>query len=239
MITAAADRMPAHGLITDAGSVKQKVCEAVGNLPDCGACYVPAHPLAGSEKQGYEHARADLFEGRVCVICPPTPASQLVTAQQVASQLVASQLVAAQRDSAVRRVEQFWRDLGCRTLRMSPVEHDRALALTSHLPHLAAAMIASLLPPGAESLAATGFRDVTRIAGGDPELWVEILSGNRAAVEQALKQFSELCSSCLQALHHNGVEDLRLLLQHGQNRRRAFEQAFEPVDPTDVDEPSL
>src|SRR5262249_28646432 len=103
-------------LITDAGSVKACLCRelAKGLAPQVE--FVGAHPLAGSEKQGFEHANARLFERRICVVTPSGTNSR----------------------RAVARIAAFWKKLGSTMLEMSPEAHDRALAETSHLPHLVA-----------------------------------------------------------------------------------------------------
>src|SRR5262249_13150167 len=86
--------------------------------------------------------------------------------------------------------ERFWESLGSRVLRMSPAEHDRILASTSHLPHAAAAALAGITPPDWLHLTAGGFRDTTRIAAGDPALWAAIFPANREGVLDALNQYA-------------------------------------------------
>lgn len=161
-------------VMTDAGSTKQAIVENVeaGLPPD--RRFVGSHPLAGSEKRGPEHANPQLFEDRL-VIVTPTPRSDT---------------------AAVRRVCDFWQALGARTRLTSPEDHDRAVARTSHVPHLLAAALAAALPEDLLPLTATGFRDTTRIASGDPEIWTGILLQNRqavldglAAVEAVLRRF--------------------------------------------------
>jgi prephenate dehydrogenase len=155
-------------LFTDAGSVKGGLYRAVHEcLPD-GSEYVPAHPLAGAEKAGVEHARADLFENRVTI----------VTTDAVDA-------------DASERVEAFWAALGSRIVRMDADEHDRVLASTSHLPHAVASGVAISTPVGYLPLSAGGFRDVTRIAAGDPQLWTAIFQANREPVLAALRGFTE------------------------------------------------
>ena len=151
-------------LLTDAGSTKADIVGAVeGRLP-AGVAFVGSHPLAGSEKRGPVYARADLFEGRLTVVTR-TPRTE---------------------PAALERTCDFWRALGARVKVMGPEEHDQALALTSHLPHLVAAALAGVLPPELHELTATGFRDCTRVAAGDPELWSAIFLQNRPALADAL-----------------------------------------------------
>jgi prephenate dehydrogenase len=154
-------------LLTDAGSTKAAIVHRIdGGLPP-GISFVGSHPLAGSEKRGPEHANADLFQDRVTVV---TPTGQT-------------------NPEAVERACAFWRALGSRVRLMAPEEHDQALALTSHLPHLLASVLASVLPPHLQPLTATGFRDTTRVAAGDPSIWTGIFVQNRQAVLEALRVY--------------------------------------------------
>ena len=155
-------------LFTDGGSTKGNVlCGVEGRLP-AHVRFVPAHPLAGSEKAGAEHARADLFDGRLTILTPTDETDP----------------------AAAARVGAFWEALGCRVLSMPPDEHDRALATTSHLPHAAAAGVAGVTPPDWLPLTAGGFRDTTRVAAGDPALWAAIFLANRGPVLRALDDYT-------------------------------------------------
>jgi prephenate dehydrogenase len=163
-VLAAAPGCAPGTLLTDAGSTKAAIVARLdGRLPD-GVAFVGSHPLAGSEKRGPEHADANLFEGRLTVVTPGPGTDP----------------------AAVERTVAFWRALGSHVQIMPPEEHDRAVALTSHLPHLLAAALAGILPDELREVTATGFRDTTRVAAGDPALWTAILSHNRGAVLRAL-----------------------------------------------------
>jgi prephenate dehydrogenase len=179
-------------LLTDAGSTKAAIVAALdGRLP-AGVSFVGGHPLAGSEKRGVEHASPDLFAGRLTVL---TPTARTDTA-------------------AVGRAAALWHALGARVRLMDPDEHDRALALTSHLPHLTAAALAGLLPPELHELTATGFRDATRIAAGDPSLWGAIFRHNRGAVLDCLRRLTDRLDEFRAALEaHDDVALDRLLTQ--------------------------
>lgn len=151
-------------ILTDAGSTKSAIVRGIdGQLP-AGVAFIGSHPLAGSEKRGPKFADARLFEGRVAIVT--------YTEQTDAA--------------ALQQVADFWQALGSRVKRMNPEAHDRALALTSHLPHLLASALAGILPAELAELAATGFRDTTRIAAGDPALWTGIFEQNRLALLDAL-----------------------------------------------------
>jgi cyclohexadieny/prephenate dehydrogenase len=153
-------------LLTDAGSTKATiVADVEASLPGH-VRFVGSHPLAGTEKRGPEFADAELFEGRWTVLTP-TPRTN---------------------PEALASIKSFWMALGSRLKIMTPADHDRALALASHVPHLVAAALAGSLPEELYDLAATGFRDTTRIAGGDPGLWTAIFTHNREAVLSALAE---------------------------------------------------
>lgn len=154
-------------LVTDAGSTKGNIVAAVAGQLPAGIDYVPAHPLAGSEKNGIDNARPDLFEKRLTILTP----------------------TGANRPESLDRVEAFWKALGSRTLRMPVDEHDRVLANTSHLPHAVAAAVAGITPAERLPVSAGGFRDVTRIASGDPALWAAIFEANREPILAAVRDF--------------------------------------------------
>jgi len=184
-------------VLTDAGSAKAAVLRALeGRLP-AGVAFVGGHPLAGSDKQGPEHAGPHLFEGRV-VVLTPTPDTD---------------------DKALSLVASFWEALGARVRRMAPDEHDRALALTSHLPHLAAAALAGVLPAEWADLTATGFRDATRLAAGGPELWSAILHANAAETLAALDRLGGRLAEFRRALTAGDRAALEELLRQGKQTR--------------------
>jgi prephenate dehydrogenase len=199
-VLAAAPGCARGTLLTDAGSTKGAIVRALdGKLPP-GVSFVGSHPLAGSEKRGPEHADADLFQGRVTVVTP-TPKSDR---------------------AAVERTVALWEALGSRVKLMGPDEHDRALAVTSHLPHLLASALAGVLPPELHELAATGFRDTTRVASGDPSLWTGILLQNRAALIEALGKFQDQVIEFKMALMTGDQSAIDALLARGKRSRDAL-----------------
>jgi cyclohexadieny/prephenate dehydrogenase len=187
-------------LLTDAGSTKAAIVHAIdGRLPK-GVTFVGSHPLAGSEKRGPEFADADLFEGRLTVITPTRQTGAL----------------------GLERTKAFWEALGSHVKLMSPEEHDRALAMTSHLPHLAASALAGILSPELHELTATGFRDTTRVAAGDPALWTGIFLQNRAAMLEALGTLQERIMELKQAILTNDRATLDALLAQAKRARDAL-----------------
>ncbi len=162
-ITAALARHP-DATVTDVGSIKTEPLEAVRTgAPEDQSRYVGGHPMAGGERSGPLAASATLFEGRPWAVTPHERASDQATAA------VAALAVGC----------------GATPVRMSPQEHDLAVARTSHLPHLLSVLMAGRLTDAPSEhlvLSGQGLRDVTRIAAGDPALWRQILAGNAAAV---------------------------------------------------------
>ncbi len=187
---------PAHALITDAGSVKARLCRELGSLRPGQATFLGSHPMAGSEQGGWEHSSAHLFEGRICAITPT-----------------------GHEEPIVQAIERFWSALGMGTIRLHPEQHDRIVALTSHLPHATAAAVASLLTPDAWPLAATGFRDTTRVASGDPALWTSILIENREAVAEHLRELIGILNQFATALDSGHPGEIATLLAKGKAAR--------------------
>ena len=198
MILRAAPHLRPGAIVTDGGSTKGNIVAAVeGKLPR-GVEYVPAHPLAGAEKNGVEHARADLFEGRGTILTPAAAAD------------------------AVERVTAFWRGLGSRVVTLTPEAHDAALAKTSHLPHAVASALAGATPIDLLPLSAGGFRDVTRIAAGDPHLWGAIFEANRDCVLAALAVFTDRLSEFRKLLEAGDRAGLARWLTEGKQVRDAL-----------------
>jgi prephenate dehydrogenase len=192
-------------LITDAGSTK---AEIVGQLAAAAAndtawnaqvLFVGSHPLAGNEKKGPAHASADLFAGRTVIITPTADA----------------------RQEDLQRLTDFWTALGGKVVEMSADEHDLALAATSHLPHLLAAAIAAATPERYVTLTAGGWLDSTRIAGGDPALWRQIMLANRANVLAALDDFANRLATWRGALAAQDGAQLERLLAEAKRIRDA------------------
>ena len=185
-------------VLTDAGSTKGQIVAAIES-----SRFVGSHPLAGSEKRGARFADADLFVGRTTVVTP-TPRSD---------------------PAALELVTRFWQALGSTVVRMSPTEHDDALALTSHLPHLLASALAGIVPAALAPLTATGFRDTTRIAAGDPHLWSAIFAQNQTAVLAALDAYRARLDDFRQAIEAGDAAQLDQLLLEGKTLRDALDRS--------------
>jgi prephenate dehydrogenase len=162
------DAVPAAALVTDVGSTKRGIVAAAERLAaKRPLAFLGSHPMAGSEKSGWEIARADLFRGAT-VIVTPTDATE---------------------PRAAKGVTALWEALGARVSALDPETHDRVVAAISHLPHVAAWALVDAVgrfEPGALAFAARGFKDTTRIAASDPDVWREILLSNRDAIRASL-----------------------------------------------------
>ena len=191
---------PPAAVITDAGSTKENIVAALrGELPR-GVTFLGSHPLAGSQQAGCRHAQHNLFENRLVVITPT------------------SRTVAATR----RTIAGFWRALGARTIQMTPKAHDRAVAATSHVPHLIAAVLAASTPAQDLSLAASGWLDTTRVAAGNVELWRQILLDNKPSVLKSLDKFEKLLIVARQALESRDAAKVERILKAGKKNRDAL-----------------
>lgn len=196
-------RLAPDAVVTDVGSVKGSVVSVLEPLfASAGVPFVGSHPMAGSEQTGIAAARADLFAGATCIVTP--------TLQT--------------QPAALARVQAFWSALGCRLLSMNVQEHDRKVARISHLPHAAAfALVRAALQadPTAAECAGNGFRDTTRIAGSDPDLWSGILLENQAEVVAALQDAVTDLQDLLAIVRGADKELLRQYIAKAQELKRA------------------
>jgi prephenate dehydrogenase len=163
---------PGGAVLTDVGSTKRGIVAVAARLAAQRPAvhFVGSHPMAGSEKSGYAAARPDLFNGATVVVTPTEGSDPAVA----------------------KSVGEFWAALGARVVVLDPETHDRAVAAISHLPHVAAwALVDAVIrfEPDALQIAARGFKDTTRIAASDPDVWREILVGNRDAVRASLAAY--------------------------------------------------
>lgn len=189
-------------VVTDVGSVKAGPLAAVAAEPGVRR-YVGGHPMAGSERSGPLAAAADLFEGRPWAVAPHADAAP----------------------DAVALVEQLVSLCNAVVVRLSPEDHDRAVARTSHVPHLLASLVAGRLADAPEDylkLSGQGVRDVTRVAAGSPELYGQIVAANSAAVVDLLTEVRAGLDSMIRALSDADRDGLRVLLDRGVDGTRAI-----------------
>ncbi|MCX7425533.1 MAG: prephenate dehydrogenase [Planctomycetia bacterium] len=187
-------------LITDAGSTKRSIVEALDDGLARGCRFLGSHPMAGSEKIGPSHASADLFEGRLAVITP----TKNTHAQDF-------DLLA-----------EFWTALGSVVVQMPADEHDRAVAVISHLPHAVAAALAATVPEEFFRLAGTGLKDTTRVAAGGPEVWTPIFKLNRDHILAALAGFRKNLDALGDAIRAGDEAQLERILTTAKKNRDAL-----------------
>ncbi|MEA3340145.1 MAG: prephenate dehydrogenase, partial [Chloroflexota bacterium] len=211
-----AENCPPDTLITDAGSTKVTIVDAFNSDTDNpsseaallsagkalprGCRFLGSHPLAGGEKMGPSHASADLFEGRVTVVTPT------------------KSTLAEDFDF----LETFWTALGSMVVKMSAAEHDQAVAMTSHLPHAVAVVLACSVPEEFFRLIGTGFLNTTRIASGGPEIWKQIFALNRDNVLAALSHFGRNLASLETAIRNGDEAMIERILTLAKNNRDAL-----------------
>ncbi len=198
--------LKAGAIVTDVGSVKASVvAELEPIVARAGAHFIGAHPMAGAEKIGVAAARSDLFHNAVCVLTPTLKSPP----------------------NEVQRLEEFWRALGSRVLKLTPHLHDELVARCSHLPHVVAAELANyVLDPNHASeqpmVCANGFRDTTRIASGSPEMWRDIAFANRAQLGQALGAFIGDLQEIRRAVEAGDVNAIEQFFTTAKRRRDAW-----------------
>ena len=186
------------GTVTDVGSVKEQVCIACDDPR-----FVGGHPMAGSELDGLEGADGDMFNGAVWVLTP----------------------VARTDDLAIATVSGVVRELGAEAVALTPDKHDQVVAVVSHVPHLTAATLMQLASDRADEhaallrLAAGGFRDMTRIASGHPDIWLDICAENRPAIVTALGGLIERLTQIRTVIDDNDRESLQSLLAAARDAR--------------------
>ena len=193
-------------VVTDVGSVKQVLVDAAitlyGEVP---AWLIPGHPIAGSERHGVQAANGDLFTGHRVIL---TPGSNV-------------------DNRALSTVTDLWKGLGATITSMSVQHHDSVLAQTSHLPHLLAYALVDTLSQQGDSLevfeyAAGGFRDFSRIAASDPDMWADIFMSNQAQVLENLDRFSGDLSRIRELVAGADREGMKALFQRAKQARDYF-----------------
>ena len=208
LAAAIAAHWPAPAVLTDVGSSKKAVIEAVragfGYLP---RNFVAGHPIAGTERSGVSAAFASLFRDRLVILTPADETSPM----------------------ASERVAEMWRATGARVEFMTPMHHDHVLAATSHLPHVLAFALVESLARMSESeeifhYAAGGFRDFTRIASSDPVVWRDICVANREAILAVLERFQADLDGLREAIARGDGEALEARFGFAKRARDRFSE---------------
>lgn len=188
-------------IVTDVGSVKEAVVSALEPIfANTKAAFIGSHPMAGSQRTGLSNASGDLFHRAACLLTPTTASPR----------------------GLVDRLKGFWLRLGCRVLEMTPQAHDRCVARISHLPHAMAVLTTLAALHDDTSVldsSAGGFRDTTRVAGGDPAMWAGIFLNNRDEVIDALEDAAESMRELVEMLRRMDEEALRRFLARAKSLR--------------------
>jgi len=198
--SAIAAGLPDGCMVTDVGSVKNAPHRDLAPLmAGRGGHFIGSHPMAGSERKGIDAIRNDLMEHAACILTNDGDAPAVATA----------------------RLEAFWIALGCRTAWMSAGEHDECVARISHLPHVISASAARIClgDPAQGEFGGGGLRDTTRIAGGDPDMWAEILIENRSALLGPIRETLADLTEILALLETGDQEAVRVWLDHARSLR--------------------
>ena len=196
-------------VVTDAGSSKQDVIDAAAaNLGAAATRFVPAHPIAGSERSGAAAAEAGLFRGRSVIVTP----------------------LATTVPAALAAVEAMWRSTGAVVTRLEAAQHDRIFAAVSHLPHVLAHTLVAELAARADAAAlfthaGTGFGDFTRIAASSPEMWRDVALANRAALLAELDRYAEALAGVRAAIAAGDGEALEALFARARDARLRWQAA--------------
>ena len=202
-------------IVTDVGSVKKSVMDAVHEHLTENTTFVPAHPIAGTELSGPEAGFAELFDNRWCILTPDSETD----------------------NQAVQTISDLWRAMGSDVETMDADHHDLVLAITSHVPHLiafnivgTAAHLEAVTQSEVIKYSAGGFRDFTRIAASDPVMWRDVFMNNGEAVLEMLARFSEDLTSLQRAIRWKDGEALEKLFSRTRDIRRSIIEAGQDTD---------
>lgn len=201
------------GVVTDVASTKAGVLAAAERFLGADAAYVGAHPMAGSELSGVTAARSDLFDGAYYVLTPTTTTDA----------------------EAYRRVHSYLASLGARVLSVDAADHDRAVAIISHVPHVTASALVELAKAHAGQgdellrLAAGGFKDTTRIAAGSPDLWTGICLDNAEALTAGIEELRDVLGRFAAHVRAGDAGAIREWLARAADVRRALPSQWVPA----------
>lgn len=205
VVADAAPYLKPGSIVTDVGSTKAGIVKHASETLPAAVTFVGGHPVAGSENHGIAAASPELYEGCLWILTPATVPEQPLQA-----------------------LESFLTGLGAKVLKLDPLKHDEALALTSHLPQLLSSTLMSFAADAATSgegmplLTAGGFRDMTRIAASSPEMWVDIVKENQPALLALLRRFQQTLATMAETLESGDWETLRRSLDQAREVRRAL-----------------
>ncbi|MBI4706559.1 MAG: prephenate dehydrogenase [Candidatus Omnitrophica bacterium] len=182
-------------IVTDVASTKEEIVRLLEKIfPD----FVGGHPLAGSEKRSISYASAGIFQGSVCLLTPAKKTKQ----------------------DSLRKIRTLWENIGAKVILLSAPEHDKVLAMVSHLPHIAAFSLINSVPKGYLKFAAGGLKDTTRIAASDAEIWAQIFMSNRKNVLKSIEALERNISVIKSAIKQN-KKQLSVILNAAKNKRES------------------
>ncbi|WP_417268786.1 prephenate/arogenate dehydrogenase family protein [Celeribacter sp.] len=213
-----APALKAGALVTDVGSVKKSVFEAVLPLLPEDVSFIGTHPMAGTEHSGPRSGFAELFDGRWCLVVPPADADE----------------------AEVAKLERFWKILGSNTEHMDAEHHDLVCAVVSHAPHLIAYTMVGVADDMSRvtdqeviKFSAAGFRDFTRIAASDPTMWRDVFLENKEATLEVLGRFTEELFALQRAIRQGDGAHLHDYFTRTRGIRRGIIEAGQDTDAPD------
>lgn len=189
-------------VITDVGSTKAWIVDKIEEMlpKESSISFVGSHPMAGSEKKSVEFSRCDLLRNTPCIVTKTIRTDA----------------------GSLNRVVNFWKALGAKVSVMSPLGHDRSVSLISHLPHIVAYGLAGAVPLKELKFAAEGFKDTTRVASSDPELWSDIFLTNKKEIAKACRIFEKYYHNVLRAIAAGDYKKTVKLLKSAKSKRDKF-----------------
>ena len=191
-------------IITDVGSTKTGIAKAAREiLVEMASCFVPAHPITGKEKSGFESSDEELFINKKVIITP----------------------LEINSDKTINSLKKLWEDVGADVDFMSAESHDELLGMTSHLPHMLAFSLVNYLitqNPSASIYAAGGFKDFSRIASGDAVMWRDICLNNRDQIIAHIKSYQETLSALVDAIDNQDKDKLESFFRDAKTTRDSW-----------------
>ena len=191
-------------IITDVGSTKTGITKSAREiLVEMASCFVPAHPIAGKEKSGFESSDEELFINKKVIITP----------------------LEINTDKTINSLKKLWEDVGADVDFMSAESHDELLGMTSHLPHMLAFSLVNYLitqNPSASIYAAGGFKDFSRIASGDAVMWRDICLNNRDQIIAHIKSYQETLSALVDAIDNQDKDKLESFFRDAKTTRDSW-----------------
>ncbi len=186
-----------EAIVTDSGSTKLQIVQQIESTIsdiDSRKNFVASHPIAGGEKSGPEFSDPDLFENRASIVSP----------------------IEGSSEQAIETVKDFWSAIGANVFQMPPAQHDQIMASISHLPHMIASVLAASVDKENLKFSGAGFRDTSRIASGNPELWLQICAHNSKNIVDEIGKFESVLASLKSAVDTNNHSELLRILTLGK-----------------------